>query len=168
MVVVRQGHELDAVDSMRRHGLLAYWPSYERLVASRRRFEGMQIRRLIRSGVVPYIFTPVGEGNFLDEKHRIVAVLDIVRTFSGTPLFLLDRDIEIVRRIEARLNTPKPEATEHDFKSGDKVRFTDDVNRHWPPGRVVKLAKDGRIIVDVNLKGRVVPFTVFPFQIERT
>lgn len=168
MVVVRQGHELEAVDSMRRHNLLAYFPSYERLVTTRRSFEGRPIRRLVRSGIVPYIFTPAGEGDFLGEKDRIVAVLDIVRTFSGTPLFLADRDIGIIRKIETGLNTPKPEATAHDFKEGDKVRFVDDIYRNWPPGRVIKLAKDGRIIVEVALKGRVVPFTVFPFQIERT
>lgn len=168
MVVVRQGHELEAVDSMRRHDITAYFPNYEKLETTRRSFAGRPIRRLVRRGVVPYVFTPVGNGEFLNEKDRIVGVLDIVRTYSGAALILAGTDIAIIRRIETGLNTPKPEATDHDFKVGDKVRFSDDINRGWPPGRITKLAKDGRIIVEVALKGRVVPFTVFPFQIERT
>lgn len=170
MVVVRSNYQLDAVDGLRRAGLRAYWPSYERSVASRRLVMGRQTRRSMRFGILPYVLSPREPGReyqFTNTTERIVSILDIVRTYSGNPLLLRDSDIKIIRKIDATMNTPKPEAMAHNFKSGDRVRFTDDLMSQWPPGVVVKLAKDVQISVEVNLMGRKVPITVFPFQIER-
>lgn len=169
MLVVRSGREFEAVDSIRRHGYQAYWPSYERMVATRRISEGRPVRRMLRIGIVPYVFTPADYSDFLDKKERIVGVIDAVRSFSGMPVLLRESDIQIIRKIDANHNTPKPEGPlQHDFKVGDRVKFVEDIKREWPPGRLVKLAKDGRIVVEITLMGRVVPITAFPFQIERT
>jgi transcription antitermination factor NusG len=101
--------------------------------------------------------------------HRIVGAFDIARTFSGYPLLIGDEDIQIIRRIEIGLNTPRPsDKVVHNFKRGQKVRFVDDLIGRWPPGVVETLAHDGRISVEVDLMGRKVPIWVLPHQIERT
>ncbi len=169
MVVVRPNHELEAVDSFRRHGTRAYWPSYERLVASRQRINGHPVRRMVRTGIVPgYVFSPGSPGSdFTGLIENVVGAVDIVRTFSGQTLFVTDRDIDIIRKIDKGLNTPLPTGTVHNFKPGEKVRFSDDLLQHWPVGKVAKLAREGRLSVDVDLMGRKVSITVFPHQIER-
>lgn len=168
MVVVRSSYHLDAVDGLRRQGLRAYWPSYERSIASKRMVMGRQTRRSVRFGILPYVLSPrEPDLDFRSLSERVVSILDIVRTYSGAPLVLRDRDLSIIRRIDVSMNTPKPEATLHNFKTGQKVRFRDDLANHWPPGVVIKVAKDNRIGVEVDLMGRKVPVTVFPHQIER-
>jgi hypothetical protein len=47
------------------------------------------------------------------------------------------------------------------------VRFVDDTLNRWPPGRVAGSINDGRISIEVEVMGRIVPFMVFPHQIER-
>ena len=37
----------------------------------------------------------------------------------------------------------------------------------WPPGRVASSTGDGRISVEVEVMGRLVPFLVYPHRIER-
>jgi transcription antitermination factor NusG len=168
MLIVRPNYELDAVDGLRRQKLRAYWPNYERTVPSRRIVAGRQTRKVIRVSILPYVLSPCDEEpGFTSKIERVVAVLDIVRTYSGSPLLLRQPDIDIIRRIDVGMNTPKPEAASHNFKAGDKVRFLDDLIRHWPPGVVNKVSREGRISVEVNMMGRKVPITVFPHQIER-
>jgi transcription antitermination factor NusG len=168
MVVVRSNYHLDAVDGLRRQGLRAYWPSYERSIASKRLVMGRQTRRSVRFGILPYVLSPHDETvDFKSRCERVTAIMDIVRTYSGSPLLLKDRDLTIIRRIDVSMNTPKPEATGHNFKTGHKVKFKDDLSAQWPPGLIVKIAKEGRISVEVNMMGRKVPVTVFPHQIER-
>jgi hypothetical protein len=49
----------------------------------------------------------------------------------------------------------------------DKVRFVDDDVQRWPPGKIGGAHGDGRLMVEVEFMGRIVPFFVFPHQIER-
>jgi transcription antitermination factor NusG len=168
MLVVRSNHELDAVDSLRRRGLRAYWPNYERLVATRQQFEGRPVRRLVRSGIVPYVFSPATlEVDFTREIESIVAVLDVVRTASGLPLMISDADIDAIRKIAIDESSVKPENSPHALKIGEKVRFRDDAASHWPSGTIIKLAREGRITIEIDLMGRKVPIKAFPFQIAR-
>lgn len=168
MVIVRGSSQLDAVDGLRRNGLRAYWPSYERSIASRRVVMGRQARRSVRFGILPYVLSPRSPSiDFTSISERIISILDIVRTYSGNPLCLRQRDMDIIRRIDVGMNTPKPEASVHNFKLGDKVRFTDDLMHQWPPGLIVKVAREARISVEVNLMGRKVPIAVFAHQIEK-
>jgi transcription antitermination factor NusG len=53
---------------------------------------------------------------------------------------------------------------EDSFKTGDRVRFKD---ASWPPGLVSSSTGDGRLVVEVELMGRVVPIQLFPHQIEK-
>lgn len=168
MVIVRQNYQLDAVDGLRRAGQRAYWPSYERSIASKRMIAGRQTSRIVRFGILPYVLSPrCPDLDFTSLTERVVSILDIVRTYSGNPLFLRQTDLDTIRRIDLGMNTPRPEARPHNFKIGDKVRFTDDLMHQWPPGVIIKVAREGRISVEVSLMGRKVPIMVFPHQIER-
>lgn len=167
LVMVRSSRELDAVDSFRRNRIPAYWPSYEGLVATSRRVNGHPVCLRRRIGIIPGYIMPDAIPGALD-LDVIVAAIDYIRTFDGSPLRINDADIQIIRRIEGGLNTPKPGNSEHAFKVGEKVRFSDDLMGRWPAGKIVKLAQEGRIIVEVDMMGRKLPITVFPHQIERT
>jgi transcription antitermination factor NusG len=126
-------------------------------------------RRMRRIGILPgYVFSDVDRDRDLTTLlRRIVGAIDVARTFSGAPLLIGDADIQIIRKIEIGLNTPRPDKLLHNFKSGEKVRFVDDLMGRWPPGRIIKLAPDGRISVEVEMMGRKVAITCLPHQIER-
>lgn len=167
LVMIRNAREGDAVDSYRRSNIRAYWPTYEELRPTRHKAKGHPICRKRRMSIIPgYIFPEAVEGAL--DLDGIIGAIDYVRKFSGDPLRISDEDIKIIRHIETGLNTPKPESTEHTFKVGEKVRFSDDLIGRWPPGKIIKLAANGRISVEVSLMGRKLPITVFPHQIERT
>lgn len=168
MVLVRPNHEQDAADSFRRNNVRAYWPNYERWQTVRRHGNQPE-RRMSLCGIFPgYIFTPGSTTEDLTQLiERVTGAINVVRTFSGLPLFIDEADIAIIRRIEATLNTPIPAKTVHSFKTGEKVRFGDDLVGRWPPGKISKLAHDRRISVLVDLMGRKVTVIVFPHQIER-
>lgn len=171
LVTVRMNREMDAVDSLRRHQLRSYWPSYEEF-APMRVVAGVRLsRRTRRVGIIPgYVFAEVNPGmDFTSLLDRVVGAFDVVRTASGAPLLIPDADVQIIRRIEIGLNTPKEQPTGHgDFKVGNKVRFVDDLMGRWPNGKVIKLAREHRISVQVEMMGRKVSITVLPHQIERT
>ena len=170
MVLVRPNREQDAADSFRRNGVRAYWPNYQRWQTVRRPQNGNRPeRRSFLTGILPgYIFTPGSSTEDLIMLiERVTGVLNVVRTFSGEPLHLAEADIAIIRKIEANLNTPEPAKSAHNFKTGEKVRFADDLVGRWPPGKICKLARDGRISVEVDMMGRKVIAIVFPHQIER-
>jgi transcription antitermination factor NusG len=181
MAIVRPNHEQDAADSFRRNNVRAYWPNYERIQTLRRRSNGYKPEiRLILTSIIPgYVFVPTtGDGAAEDMQmliERISGAINIARTYSGDPLLLREADIVTIRGIEAGLNTPAPVKPVHpvpvkpvhNFKNGEKVRFTDDIMGRWPIGRIVSLARDGRIGVEVSLMRRKVVVTVFPHQIER-
>jgi transcription antitermination factor NusG len=168
LVMVRMNRELDAVDSFRRNNVQSYWPNYEELMPARRVYGVRPVRRIRRVGILPgYVFSAVDPNrDFTNLLDRIVAAYDVVRNASGCPLRIADADVQIIRRIEIGLNTPHEQA-KHDLKVGEKVRFVDDLIGRWPPGKVAKLAREGRISVEVELMGRKVYITALPHQIER-
>jgi transcription antitermination factor NusG len=170
LVMVRMNRELDAVDSLRRHQFRAYWPSFEELMPTRKVYGGRTGRRLRRVGILPgYVFSAIDGRDFIALIDRLVGVIDVARSFSGEPLLIRDDDIRIIRRIEVGLNTPSATASgQHRFKVGERVRFVDDLIGRWPPGRIRKLAREGRIGVEVELMGRKLDIIVLPHQIERT
>nr|WP_283807510.1 transcription termination/antitermination NusG family protein [Bradyrhizobium retamae] len=171
LVTVRMNREMDAVDSFRRYHVRSYWPNYEELLPVRQVPGVRPVRRIRRVGILPgYVFAEVDPcRDFTDLLDRIIGAFDVVRTASGVPLLITDDDVQIIRKIEIGLNTPKEAATGHgEYKIGHKVRFVDDLLGRWPAGRIVKLAREGRISVQLELMGRKVSITVLPHQIERT
>jgi transcription antitermination factor NusG len=167
MLIVTPGKEQDARDSFHRYGIQAYWPNY--LGFTRWSSRPREPRRTDYRSVIPgYLFVPMLPAPTLrDVMERIVGVDNVVRNYSGDLAVLRSADIEVIRQIEAGLKTPKPGKSLHSFKTGDKVRFVDDTLNRWPPGRVAGSINDGRISIEVEVMGRIVPFMVFPHQIER-
>jgi transcription antitermination factor NusG len=169
MIVSRPNHEYEMVDSFRRHHKAAYWPSFEELVTTRSKRDGQPIRRVRRIGIISgYVFTPVEpEEDLTILLMRIVSAIGVVRTHSGDPLRIEEQDIQTIRRIETSRNTPLPMPSEHSFKIGEKVRFVDDNIHRWAPGRITKIARGGRISVEVATMGRKIEIKALPHQIER-
>lgn len=171
MVVTRPNQEQLVADGFRRRNVRCYWPNEERTSApahlSRHRRNTRSRTRFIP--IIPgYVFCPKAiNRDFEAILESVEGAISIARTFGGDPLFLKEADIEIIRKIEATLNTPQPHKRRHNFKPGDKVRFTDDELHRWPPGKVARCAQEGRISVEVELMGRVATVVVFPHQIER-
>jgi transcription antitermination factor NusG len=167
MLLVNPGKEREARDSFHRYGVRAYWPNYHSFLRStlplrkRRRTED-------RSVIPGYLFVPaLPTEMFWDIVERIPGVVNVVRGFSGEIATLKDLDIDVIRSIERGMNTPVPGKALHNFKTGHKVRFLDDTMGRWPPGRICGSSNDGRIVVEVGIMGRHVPFQLFPHQIEK-
>lgn len=126
-LIARSAKEQHAADWLKRDRLYVYWPNYERQInAGRRRC------RTLLSPVMPgYLFLATrDEAN----EPSLQALIDVtpglmgyVRDGSGNAASLTNFDIEIIRRIEAGLNLPSPKKHVHRFKSGDHVRFVDDL-----------------------------------------
>ena len=91
----------------------------------------------------------------------------LVLNYSGSVATLKEESIDVIRAIERGMNTPTPGRTLHNFKTRDKVRFVDDPSGRWPPGKIAGSLSDGRIVVEVQMMGRLVPFHVFPYLVER-
>lgn len=162
-VIVRSSREQDAADGFRRENVLAYWPNYvKHLATSNNR------RRAIFAAIIPgMIFCPTADQDFFWRAiQRIPYVLNMLRKDGGTPATLTNADIETIRRIESDENEPPSVKPLHNFKTGQKVRFSEGMHCQWPPGKVERLAGDGRISVLVYLMGRMVPISVLPHQIE--
>lgn len=169
MIICRPNHEFDAVDSFRRHKQPAFWPNYEELVTTKEQKNGHPVQRMRRVGIISgYVFTPVApEKDFTAFLQRIIGAIGFVKSFSGAPLLLDELDIQTLRRIEEHRDTPVPAPTTHSFKIGEKVRFRDDTRHRWPPGKITKLARQGRINVEVSLMGRKVDIKALAHQIEK-
>lgn len=168
MVGTRPGLEQDVCDSFRRGGVRCYWPNYYvfgyTIIARR----GSRRGRQYRSVMPGYLFMPLPtEDAFWHVAERHNGTCHPIKTFSGALLAIRNSDILKIRKIEGDLNTPQPKKTLHNFRPGQKVRFIEDLLTGWPPGKVARLADDGRIVIETELMGRSVPFTVWPHQIER-
>jgi transcription antitermination factor NusG len=174
LLAVRSWKELDVVDSYRRRGFRACWPSYEvikpsRVVANGRRAICHRLVGII-AGCVFVQLRQEDHASPLPLADGILGALGPIRSHAGDPLCIDDADMRIIKLIEAGLNTPtsampRVAAT---FKVGDKVRFVDDIEARWGTGVVVRLALHGRIVVEIDAMGRKTELTVAAHQIERT
>lgn len=166
-LIAKSGREVNAANGFRDQRVRCYWPNYEKQInASRGR------RRCIFTAIIPgLLFSPIAdESLFWAVIDNVPYVLNLLRNCSGDLITLENADIEIIRRIEAGENTPLPPTQAfHNFKIGEKVRFIDDINGRWPPGKIIGLSDDGRISIEVpGVMGRAVPFReVLPHQVER-
>lgn len=169
-LVMTRGHrEGEAIDSFRRHGCRAYWPNYQELGPSRRMANGLATRTLRRVGIIPgYVFVAANV-SITEMLEVVVGTIAVVRRLDGKPLLIDDDDVQLIKRIEVGLNTPKQvEPICPDFKKGEKVRFRDDLEGRWPAGRIIRIATQGRIVVEVDAMGRATQVVVGAHQIERT
>jgi hypothetical protein len=163
LIAVPFNRQLDWCNNFRHFRLRCYCPNYinfgRRLP---RRKRGIQL-------LIPgYLFSSdFKEPAFWEVVKHGRGMVNVVRAFSGEILLLHNDDIMVIRKIEAGLNTPPPPGKAlHHFKTGQKVRFSGDLLGRWPSGKVAR-SDDGQIVVEVEVMGRSVPFTVYPHQIEQ-
>lgn len=149
---------------IRSPGTWIYWPNVSRPVA-----HGRGSRRVKFAAIIPgYLFmgAHIDDGDPWPIVHDTPGIRSFVRNSTGHAATLTDKDIEIIRRIEGDENLPQNPKTVHRFKTGDKVQFSNDLYGRWPSGKIMRLADDGRIVVEVSLLGQMVPILVHPPQIE--
>lgn len=168
MVIVKPGMEQQARDSLRRRGVGAWWPNYQKEEGHKDSQTGKRYRLLVRSGVLPGILLSPArlDTRFWDACDLAPGVVNVARSTKG-PILLSDIDIVLLHTIEAGLNKPGPvKAGAHSYEGGESVRFIDDEYRRLPSGKVIKCSRDGHITVEVNFFGRMTPVEVLPWQIE--
>lgn len=144
---VMPSREVKAAERLKVGGLHVYLPTYSRQVRRR----GKAHCHRLYAAVTGMLFVP-------DE------MLDIPRRrelfdFAGVHGFmhvganvarLTKSDIELVRKMEARLNLP-PECKGVEFKVGQKVSFTDPLYAYsWVGGAIFEIVDSTRIGVEVG------------------
>lgn len=169
MILAKSPQEQAARDSLRRMGIGAWWPNYEREVAAIDRQTGKRFTRYVVTGVLPgVILSPARvSSRFWAALDRAPGVMNVVRKSNADLLLLNDLDIVVIHKIESGQNRPlSPTDLVHTFKKDDKVKFVDDIYGRFPAGKVTRCRRDGRIEVDVNMMGCVRSINVLPHQIE--
>ncbi|WP_291854837.1 transcription termination/antitermination NusG family protein [Bradyrhizobium sp.] len=169
-LTVRPTYEQKAADFLKTERQWVYWPCFvDQVHAGGHRRGQCRVRRAVFRAVMPgYLFLAVhpDSGDPWSCVHATPGITGFVRDGGGHAAALTDRDIDIIRMIEAGLNLPHDPMKAHRHKPGDKVRFVDDTYSRWPPSIVRRLAEDGRIVLETLLLGRIVPILAYPHQIE--
>jgi transcription antitermination factor NusG len=164
MILVRPGFEQEARDSLRRRGVGAWWPNYQKEEGFKDQQTGKRFKRLVRSGVLPGVLL---DTRFWAACDTAPGVFNVARKVSTDPILLNDVDIALIHAIEVGLNKALAiRSSNHSYETGESVRFVDDEYRRLPAGKVLKCSRDGHITVEVNFFGRMTPVEVLPFQIE--
>lgn len=167
-LLVEPNRERRSADWLReRRAIDVYWPNYTRQVGRRR---PGQKRRCCTAAVIPgMLFVPCElvphlDADDLDYAH--VHGLMIGIGTAGAPAILRKADIEKIRLMEAKLNLP-PEARGVLFKTGQQVRFLDDLYTDWGVATIFEIASEARIGIEVPyLFGRSVKIWVPASEIE--
>jgi transcription antitermination factor NusG len=161
MLLVRPGSERAVANCFRSYKIAAYWPHYYP-------FGRERDSKIARSLIPGYLFVhAIFDDDFWMAVNRTKDASYVVLNYSGEVAKLREEDIEAIRQIERAAHTPVRGRELHNFRTGDRVRFTDDELGRLPPGRVATSLGDGRITVEVEMMGRVVPMHVFPSQVEK-
>jgi len=169
IVLIRPGYEQQARDSLRRRGIGAWWPNYQKEVGTKDPETGKRYKRLIRFGVLPgVLLSPAKmDERFWSACDLAPGVINVARNSSTGPILLTDVDIALIHAIETGLNRADPvKAALHSYETGERVRFIDDEYRRLPTAKVIRCDRDGEITVEVNFFGRMTKITVMAFQIE--
>lgn len=169
MVLVRPGHEQEARDCLRRRGVGAWWPNYEKEIGAKDRESGKRYKKLVRVGVLScVILCPARiDDRFWQAVDFATGVTNVARKPNGSLVMLDDIDIALIHTIEAGLNQPAPVKDAHSYSVGDVVRLVDDEFRRLPAAKIVSIfPRSGEIEVEVNMFGRVTPVRVRAWQIE--
>jgi transcription antitermination factor NusG len=169
MIIVRPGMEQEARDSLRRRGVGAWWPNYQKEEGAKDRETGKRFKRLVRSGVLPGILLSPArlDARFWNACDNAPGVINIARKASTLPILLTDIDIVLIHTIETGLNKALVvKSGTHSYEMGETVRFVDDEYRRLPVGKVARCGRNGEITVEVNLFGRMSLVKVLSFQIE--
>ncbi len=173
MLAVRPSFEQAATDALRRWGIKTWWPNYRSSVPNAKCIKNGRMTRQSKflpviTGIV-FCQTRWGE-KFRSAINSAPGVIRVERK-AGAPIVLSPKDITLLENIERdhgkSLKASPGAGVIHSFKCGEKVRFKGSGGAGLGTGDVVKLYKDGRLIVRGDLMGRKVDVTVLPRQIER-
>jgi hypothetical protein len=169
MIIVQPSMEQQARDTLRRRGVAAYWPNFQKIKMVEDNRNGGRIRRSFLAPVVPgIVFSPAKFDNlFWNALDTAPGVVNVARKSYGDIIVLNEIDIVLIHKIEQGLNVPHGSKPVHNFKSGEKIRLCDDTLSAFGVGKVIKLFHDGRISIETTGMGRAVKFVVLPHQIRR-
>lgn len=166
----RSNKEQAAADWLRKDRFRVYWPNYIAVEGSGKLPNGRQGRAPVLRAIIPgYLFFGVRDEQEFDVTaicENTPGIMGYMRDPRGGYATLGHPDIAKIRIIEAGQNLPPSKESVHRFHIGQRVRFTDDLIDRWPPGKIIALAKNGRITTGVRLLGQIVPITGLPHQIE--
>lgn len=159
---VAANRERKVAEWLRDSGHPVYFPNWIKMVRSR----GGQRRAVVMSIIPGYLFLAKSPGFELRSlMERVPGLLGYLHDGDLNPLALTEAGIQGIRLIEADMNRPEPDRrSAHEYKTGDAVKTVDDLNLGWK-GKIVELASDNRIGVEVKLLGRTVKVYVSSAQI---
>jgi len=168
MVLVRPGYEQDCRDSLRRRGVGAWWPNFSKEIGFKDRQTGKRgVRRMLVPVLPGVLFCPARMSEaFWQAIDLAPGAINVARKFNTDVILLSDLDIVLIHKIEQGLNVSTPPKSDHSYVVGDKVRFIDDELRRFGTGEVIECHRDGRMRVDINMFGRVTPWTIASWQVE--
>lgn len=166
-MLVQPSREQRSAEWLKQFGMYAYLPTFTKQ-CKRGRGSRVQFARLCAC-IPGMIFIPVEmlDVERRDEKLEWAHVRGFIKSADGLPARIRKSDIELIRKMEAKLNLP-PEAKGVLLKLGQSVRFVDSLfDVGWGSALVVEIANEGRIGVEVpGLFGRVTKTYVPASEIE--
>lgn len=167
MILVRPGGEQEARDSLRRRGIGAWWPNFQKEVGAKDRDSGKRYKRLVLTGVLPCVlFSPARlTQQFWAALDLAPGVINVVRKSNTEVVLLNDVDIAMIHAIEVDLNRAPAVRISHSHVVGDVVRLMADEYRRIAPGKVIG-CHNGYLEVEVNMFGAERPILVLPTQVE--
>lgn len=168
MILVRPGAEQEARDSLRRRGVGAWWPNYNREIKGRTGPRQALGHRTLWLPVLPgVILSPARfTETFWRALDESVGVINVARKYNSDVVLLCDVDIVLVHKIEAGLNRGVKPVSDHPYRVGDKVRLVDDDLRRWPVGKVIRARKGEGLEIEINILGALRTMRVAVDQIE--
>lgn len=166
MILVRPGGEQGARDSLRRRGVGAWWPNYNREIKGRVGPRQALGHRTLFVPVLPGVI--LSPARFTDLFWRALdespGVINVARKYNSDVVLLCDVDIVLIHKIEAGLNRGIKPA--YPYRVGDKVRLVDDDLRRWPVGKVIRARKGEALEIEINILGALRTMRVAFDQIE--
>ena len=162
-LVVAPQRERKVAEFLRDARRPVYFPNWTRIIRGR---GGM--RRSVIMAVMPgYLFLAKGVKDDLQPLIEMVpGLMGYLHDGQLNPLLLSEIEIQGIRLIEADMNKPEPDRkSANEYKIGDEVKTVEALHLGWK-GKIVELASDQRIGLEVKLLGRTVKVYVSSAQIE--
>lgn len=168
MILVRPGCEQEARDSLRRRGIGAWWPNFQKEVGAKDKETGKRYRRLVFVSVLPgVLISPArfSEG-FWHAIDLAPGVINVLHGPQNRIVLLDDVDIATIHTIERGLHEAPLAKIGHSYSPGDTVRLLADEFKRLPPVKVLDCQQSGHLAVEVNLFGGLTRMQVLPTQVE--
>jgi transcription antitermination factor NusG len=168
MILAQPGSERIGRDSLRRRGVAAWWPNFQREVLRKDPLTGKRYKRTILVPVLPGVILSPWRPSELFWKALDLSpgVNNVMRKFNTEVVMLTEIDVVLIHKIEQGLNKSAPPKGNHSYVVGDTVRMIDDDLRRFGSGRVAECHRDGKLRVDIDIFGRTTPCILASWQVE--